>query len=259
MKKQIFRLAGIASMTYLLLMALMSFETIRSVGAQVDSGFDRKADLILRRVYRTFRQSTLTPQTVAQAEEKTLLRERVRIEDRPDGPAVGLVITLRGETEKSIVAAQSELEARGVKVRARLGNIAVATVSIELLPQVATADGVVSLHAAGFSRPTSLTRGLGGGILTHREIKAANDAANASINGPNARSEFSVTGAGVAIGIIDTGIDWKHGDFRRADGSTRIRFLWDMSDPAGSGPGNFGSGHNAAEIKEGDAKKRGGL
>jgi subtilisin family serine protease len=39
------------------------------------------------------------------------------------------------------------------------------------------------------------------------------------------------TGAGVLVGIVDTGIDVRHDDFRRADGSTRIYRYWDQTVP----------------------------
>jgi subtilisin family serine protease len=40
---------------------------------------------------------------------------------------------------------------------------------------------------------------------------------------------FGVTGAGVTIVILDRGIDWTHPDFRNPDGTTRIKWLLDMS------------------------------
>ncbi len=39
----------------------------------------------------------------------------------------------------------------------------------------------------------------------------------------------SFTGKGVLVGIIDSGIDYMHPDFRNADGTTRIAALWDQS------------------------------
>lgn len=45
----------------------------------------------------------------------------------------------------------------------------------------------------------------------------------------------TLRGAGVLVGIIDTGIDFKHDDFRLPDGTSRIRFLWDQSAASVSG------------------------
>ncbi len=39
-------------------------------------------------------------------------------------------------------------------------------------------------------------------------------------------------GQGVVIGIVDTGIDWAHPDFRGTDGQTRVAWLMDVSLPA---------------------------
>jgi subtilisin family serine protease len=36
-------------------------------------------------------------------------------------------------------------------------------------------------------------------------------------------------GKGVIVGVIDTGIDWRHANFRRANGKTRILSIWDQS------------------------------
>ncbi|MCR5610136.1 MAG: S8 family serine peptidase [Lachnospiraceae bacterium] len=56
------------------------------------------------------------------------------------------------------------------------------------------------------------------------EIPTGN-AANTSIFNPT----YSLTGNGVLIGIIDTGIDYTHPDFRNTDGTTRIFAIWDQS------------------------------
>jgi subtilisin family serine protease len=59
----------------------------------------------------------------------------------------------------------------------------------------------------------------------------------------------AVRGAGVLVGIVDGGIDFRHEDFRNADGSSRIRFLWDQrlpQDPAGTVP--FGRVFTKAQI-----------
>lgn len=40
---------------------------------------------------------------------------------------------------------------------------------------------------------------------------------------------FNLHGGGVLVGVIDSGIDYTHPDFRNEDGTTRIAYLWDQS------------------------------
>ena len=53
-----------------------------------------------------------------------------------------------------------------------------------------------------------------------------------------AGSRTNLTGAGVLVAVIDSGIDYRHPDFRNADGTTRIMALWDQTavPRAGEGP-----------------------
>ena len=54
-----------------------------------------------------------------------------------------------------------------------------------------------------------------------------------------AKASHGVTGAGVLVAIMDRGIDWRHEDFRNADGTTRIEYIFDLTDDAGAAaPGN---------------------
>lgn len=52
--------------------------------------------------------------------------------------------------------------------------------------------------------------------------------------GGGMQGELNLSGQGVIVGCIDSGIDYTHPDFRNADGTTRIIALWDQSIPNGS-------------------------
>lgn len=61
-------------------------------------------------------------------------------------------------------------------------------------------------------------------------------------------SEWGLTGRGVTVAIIDRGIDWRHPDFRNADGSTRIKWILDQSGQ------NFCAENNPTPIEYSEAE-----
>jgi subtilisin family serine protease len=52
---------------------------------------------------------------------------------------------------------------------------------------------------------------------------------NTDTQADKAFAKYGATGKGVIVAIMDRGIDYTHPDFRNADGTTRIRMMWDMS------------------------------
>lgn len=66
------------------------------------------------------------------------------------------------------------------------------------------------------------------------------------------QSALGLTGEGVIVGIIDTGIDYRNPVFRNPDGSTRILAIWDQTINDGPLPGvfSYGSEYRREQINE---------
>ncbi|MBX3225693.1 MAG: S8 family serine peptidase [Labilithrix sp.] len=62
-------------------------------------------------------------------------------------------------------------------------------------------------------------------------LHTLNDRANLFVRANQARSTRGATGAGVMVGVADTGLDVAHPDFRNEDGTTRVKWLLDLSLP----------------------------
>ena len=80
-------------------------------------------------------------------------------------------------------------------------------------------------------------------IIPTTQINAM-DLARAETRTDLAVATFGTTGQGVIVALLDRGIDWKNNDFRNTDGTTRIKYIFDLSDNTGAGaPGNtYGRG-----------------
>lgn len=110
------------------------------------------------------------------------------------------------------------------------------------------AGGAATLRAAGFeARPLSATvaavrvsapelrrlRALPGvlAVEERRLLYPSLDRAVPMTRAAEARAEAGLDGAGVLIGVVDTGADFRHPDLRNAQGRTRIAALLDVSEP----------------------------
>ncbi len=59
---------------------------------------------------------------------------------------------------------------------------------------------------------------------------------------PVQRNPWNLTGRGVLVAIVDSGIDILHPDFRNEDGSTRLVGLWDQTSSVGYPPDGYRGG-----------------
>jgi subtilisin family serine protease len=106
----------------------------------------------------------------------------------------------------------------GAEVRAVAGGVASVEAPASALAALAAIPGVASVKPARAYRPSL-------------DVSTADVAADA------AAAAYGGTGRGVLVAVIDSGLDFRHLDFRRADGSSRVLAVWDQTDAAGGGAG----------------------
>lgn len=139
------------------------------------------------------------------------------------GPYVETLLRFTGGSLEGVKAA-------GGQVRSVLGNIATVDIPISALATISALPEVVYIEKVqppvkrlNFSVPSTRANLLRGGT---------------------APAFTGNTGQGVIVGVVDDGVAFRHLDFRKADGSTRILELWDQrpTGAAGTPPPNYTSG-----------------
>jgi hypothetical protein len=140
------------------------------------------------------------------------------------------------------------LDARGARIGTDLpagatagGRVLTASIGVAMLPEISHLPGVQSVTVGDRLAPQ-----------LDQATSAAQTGAAAVVRNLTDHLGRPVTGRGVLIGIADTGIDWSHADFRRADGGTRLVGLWDQNAPAGGGANlpavTYGRAWSAAQV-----------
>jgi subtilisin family serine protease len=151
----------------------------------------------------------------------------LRAEADPAAPEVIVLVQYAGDPQA--------LEAEGLKIRGIAGDVVTGSIAISNVPALADIAEVERLEAAR---------------VMHVELDLAvvESRANLVHIGPPGRR-----GAGVIVGTVDSGCDFTHPSFRRADGTSRILLIWDQAlNPQGTeeSPAGFGYGveYNNAQI-----------
>ncbi|MBN2410506.1 S8 family serine peptidase [candidate division KSB1 bacterium] len=140
----------------------------------------------------------LYPQRIEFTQLQSTLKKSV------DGYYIDVIITFDRNSE--------ELYNSGVKIKCIHDNIAVASVPVNRLEKIAALPSVYLVESSKPSYPNlDISTNFTGAVKV--------------------REQFGYTGKGVLIGIIDSGIDWQHESFINTDGTTRIKYLLDMSMP----------------------------
>jgi subtilisin family serine protease len=125
--------------------------------------------------------------------------------------------------------------------------------------------GDISSLAVPYKNLLAFSREIAVERIEAQEVKAVSlmDSARIKNNIDSAHNGYApltqaYKGAGVLVGIIDGGIYFRHQDFKRPNGNTRIRYLWDQTDTAGphAQPYAYGTDWDSTSINGGTCRHR---
>ncbi|WP_343640744.1 S8/S53 family peptidase [Chryseobacterium sp.] len=171
----------------------------------------------------------------------------VRDLERPDMKLdKHLVVTSKGaQTMYSCIIYTKEpekLKADGFIIQSQLPAFSTALVTIEDIERLMQLPYVTSVMAPEFDE-------------LHNDVSRAQSGASLLQDGVFNNTAYN--GTGVLVGIYDSGIDWKHPDFRKADDQTKSRIvsIWDQTLTAQAGetaPVGFSTGveYTRAQIED---------
>ncbi|THV57420.1 S8/S53 family peptidase [Chryseobacterium candidae] len=157
-----------------------------------------------------------------------------------------LVVTSKGaQTMYSCIVYTKEpekLKEDGFLVQSQLPSFSTALVSLEDIERLIQLPYVTSVMAPEFD-------------VLHNDVSRAQSGASLLQDGVFNNTAYN--GTGVLVGIYDSGIDWKHPDFRKADDQTKSRIvsIWDQTLTAQAGetaPAGFSTGveYTRAQIED---------
>lgn len=171
-----------------------------------------KLDALLRITYDRYQRQwrNRTPEELRRDPLLDRFADLIAIEVEEREPAVPVIVLVRDGGR--------EMRARGFPIQAQIGNIVTSKIPLRRLPALSQLASVERVESSSIQR-----------IMSH-------DISVPETKAVTARQSFNLTGKGAIVAILDTGIDWRHPDFRKPDGKTRIKFLWDQFDKTGPEP-----------------------
>ena len=147
------------------------------------------------------------------------LREIFGIEGDSDNPVVNLNMEVSPGTKNE------ELTKAGAKIYLRKGNLIYANANVSSLSALSK---IGSVKRIGLLKPMNIPKPPASQTAPSFDFPSRGGDQKTLLK--NNFNKQGLTGKGVIIGIIDSGIDWTHPDFIRADGTSRVLFLWDVTD-----------------------------
>lgn len=143
-------------------------------------------------------------------------------------------VLVRGNAQQPHDELRERLTQAGMHVRSMTGGPAPVFAGAIALDRLAALEQTAGIAQVEASRPLALDMDL---ALTE------------SRTAPVQQQPGELRGRGVLIGVVDTGIDYTHPDFRRPDGSSRISKLWDQAAASGgTTPQPYGYGREYSQA-----------
>src|SRR5580765_1535043 len=173
--------------------------------------------------------------TFASAESSKLdPRARIALARLAQGASIesmieqGMPVTASGALDVFINGnvSRAQLEALGVEVRTVLPGVMTATIPAGVVAQVEALPEVTGIHGA---------------VVTEPELNASVPAMGVSVLRGVGPAFTGYNGQGVLVGDVDSGVDFRHGDFDDNSGATRLVNIWDQT-VGGTPPAGYGYG-----------------
>jgi len=162
-----------------------------------------------------------------------IAEQRVHLKTAPEyaEPMVDTLVLFQGNPHV--------VEAFGAKIHSILGNVATVDIPVRALEMIANHPNVVRIEEArklkprlDVSVPASGANGVWGGSTTR----------------PLPPPWAGNTGRNVVVGLVDTGIDLSHADFKDNLGKSRLLYVWDQT-TGGFPPVGFAYGNECTKQK----------
>ena len=133
-------------------------------------------------------------------------------------PSIEVALSVEG------AANTAALEKAGAKIRMRAGDLVYASVPVLALQRLAQQPAITSIKpmmGATIPKPPQ-------DQVTPQMMREMRETRGEKVAGDF--DHQALTGKGVIVAVIDTGIDWSHQDFVNPDGTSRILYLYDLFD-----------------------------
>jgi subtilisin family serine protease len=146
------------------------------------------------------------------------LKKRFGIINNTSNPAVEVAIEITPDTDTT------SLEKAGATIRLASNQTVFASLPVLNLETLAGDETVISISSVKAAKLPEIPKAQKAPKISLPDLTRG------ALMLANEFDAQRLTGKGVIIGILDTGIDWRHQDFINADGTSRILYLYDPFD-----------------------------